>query len=467
MKSAVFFLVTFTALLLSESSLAQNPHITGTIKVSTVSGTLRGDVIISNLPHIEDYTILLNKGLNIEYLRNETGAVNYYYNTAYDEKVSEEAFQYYIPNNDNTGKFLPRELRIKYTGAFPVINSYSEAYEWGDWKGNIAFQKNTFRASEQSVWYPILYDVKNDVLHNKYTYALEIVTEEGNSIYINGSAPSSNNTNLFTSEIPVSLLLFAGKFTFSEINGIYIVNGKLNSAKENTLSNWTNEIITYYERKLNIPYGQTVTFLGAHPTSIKNGWMFVTYPTIAVVGNDRWSLSGFFNDETGNLIDNSSIGFIAHELGHYYFGTHFVPNDKLNWIFLEGMTEYISLQVVKEILGEEEYHKKLQNYIKNSKELDVISLNKITQNSQINGTYRYNYFPLLITALEKEIGLENIWKWYQLILNSKDVRSDYNFFKSTLLQSGMSEERFERFEENFITSTNAKEHVIEATKSFD
>lgn len=459
MKNLLLF-VAISLLFISETISAQTPHVKGTIAVSTQNGTLQGDVTISNLPRVENYVILLNKGLNIEFLRNEDKKVNYYFDSNYDEEVSEEGFQYFIPNDDRTGKFLPKELRIKYTGAFPVINNYTEAYEWGDWKGNIAFRGNTLRASEQSVWYPVLYDVANDQIINKYTYDLTIKTELGNSIYLNGSAPTSKNEATLTSSVPVSLLLFAGEFSFSAKEGIYIVNGKLDAEKEQTLSIWTNTIIDFYEKKLEIDYGQTVTYLGAHPTSIKNGWMFVTYPTIAIIGNDRWSFAGYFDEKTHEWIDESNTSFIAHELGHYYFGTLFIPNDTLRWAFLEGMTEYISLQAVREILGDETYQKKLQSYAENSNDLEVIGLPEITQFREINETYRYNYFPLLINALETEIGEKAVWNWCKVIIRSKNQNSNYQFFKDTLLESGVSGEEFKNFELKYITSKDAKKNVM-------
>lgn len=429
---------------------AKFPHISGEIVISMEHGMLSGDVMISNLPKIKDYSFALNAGLNLEFIRDGEDKFNYSYTIDYNEDRLSESFQYYLPNSDNTGKFLPESLPLKYVGAFPIIKDYSQASDWGDYKGNIAFQKNTLRASEQTAWYPILYDIENDIVLDKYTYDLTIKTEDGNSIYLNGSSPVNKNEYNFKSEIALPLLIYVGQFDFTERERISIVNGKLNAAQEETLSKWTQKIISFYENKLGIPYGSKVTYLGSHPTSKKNGWLFVTYPTIAIIGNDRWSMAGYFDPSTNELIDTSTIGLIAHELGHYYFGSVFVPNSTLFWPFLEGMTEYLSLQVIREVIGENAYQERLDHYRKNIKDLEVVALNKVVKANEINSAYRYNYFPLLITELEKEIGMEKIWTWYKTILSEQPEKSDYDYFKKTLLATGMGQSEFDSFELRYI-----------------
>jgi hypothetical protein len=82
------------------------------------------------------------------------------------------------------------------------------------------------------------------------------------------------------------------------------------------------------------------------------------------------------------------------------------------------------------------------------------------KNSEIDETYRYYYIPLLVTALEKEIGKERVWNWLRTVVKSdKLVKTDYEFFKSSLIKSGIKESEFKKIEENYIMSEKAKENI--------
>lgn len=449
--------------LVTITSYGQTPHLEGTIKISIYSGIVDADLVVTNLPAIKDYSIWLNTGLNIEYFRNLDDKTNYYYNQSYNQELSSESFQYYFPDAENKGKYLPKGFKIKYTGKFPVIKDTLRASDWGDWKGNMAFNGQTFRASEQSAWYPVLYDQENDVVIDKYTYNLAIECADGKAIYINGSAPQNKIASTFNSEIPVALLAFSGHYDFTKTENIYLLNADLNEEALSTLTDMTHSIIDFYQKKLSIHYGSSIVYLNTTPTSKKNGWMFVTFPTVAVIGNGRWNLKGYFDESTHQLKNKQDVSFIAHELGHYYFGTHFIPNSTLRWFFLEGVTDYISLQATKQLLGTESYDNILQNYISQISSDNFVPLNKINSANEIGETYRYRYVPLLLTAFEKEIGEERIWKWLTYILETKNQATDYTFFKSTLVAI-IGQDEFEQIEQKYIISDTAKTNIIEKAR---
>lgn len=443
---------------------AQNPHLTGVVKISIQNGTIENELEYSNLPKLTNYSIWLNTGFNLRYFRNEEDKFNYGNIKYYDEEKSYEAFQYYFPDNENKGRFLPEKFKINFVGKFPVISDTLKANNRGDWKGNIAFNGKTIRASEQTAWYPILYDIENDVTLNKVTYDITIDCIDCESIYLNGSAPIKGKTANFKSDKPISMMLFAGLFDFTKNKNTYFINADLNSEQEKVLGNWTDKIVAFYENKLKIPYGNSVTYLYTTPISKRNAWMFVTYPTIAIIGQEKYNVKSYFTPNTNILKDNSNIEYFAHELGHYYFGTTIVPNSELRWVFLEGLTEYLALQTVKEVLGEESYQKKIDTYLKETKESIPKSM-AIIKNSEIDETYRYYYVPLLVTALEKEIGKERVWNWLRTVLKSdKLVKTDYEFFKNSLIKSGIKESEFKKFEENYIISAKAKENINKVVK---
>lgn len=142
--------------------IAQIPHLVGEVKISILNGTIESDLEYSNLPKLKNYSIWLNTGLNLRYFRDSEDKFNYGNIKYYNEEISSEAFQYYFPDKENKSRFLPEKFKINYVGKFPVISDTLKANNRGDWKGNIAFNGNNIRASEQTAWYPILYDIEND-----------------------------------------------------------------------------------------------------------------------------------------------------------------------------------------------------------------------------------------------------------------------------------------------------------------
>lgn len=456
----VVLIAFFICFLLSIHVNSQVPHLQGKIKISITNGTIDADLTLNNLPSTNDYSIWLNAGLNIEYFRDLYKDVNYTYNTEYKPEQSSEAFQHYFPSNDQKTRFLPAGFNIKYMGKFPVIRDTSKAYTWGDWKGNIAFNGRTLRASEQSAWYPIIYDKRQDLIINKYTYTIEVECLDGETIYLNGDVPKSIKKGIFESKEAVALLLFSGIYDYIRSDSIYVLNSTLTGQKLKTLINTTNKIIDFYEQILNTKYGKPVVYLSSTPVSKKNEWMFVTYPTVAVIGINQYKLDNYFDDATGYFKEKSNITFIAHELGHYYFGTKFVPNNTLRWFFLEGMADYLSIKAAKQILGDVEYNKIISSYIKMLDTFTPIPLNKITSPNEINETFRYRFAPLLLIAIEKKIGEKKMQDWLRLLVQTKNTFTNYEFMIASLSQIVKSEELMNEILNNFIISHEAKQNIL-------
>lgn len=448
----------------SYTGFCQIPHIEGKIIVSVRSGTIDADLTLKNLPKIDNYAIWLNKGLNIEYFRDLDDQFNYSYNTEYDSELSYEALQHYFPSSDNKSRYLPNAYKIKYTGKFPVITDTIRAYDWEDWKGNIAFNGKTLRASEQSVWYPILFDKTNHVVIDKYSFQLEVECTDCQTLYLNGDKPKKTTKAEFRSKQAVPLLIFAGTYNFKESDKIFVLNSNLDTNKLKTLTSTTNSIIDFYERILKTPYGPPVVYVSTTPVSKKNEWMFVTYPTIAVVGIDKYKLDNYFDDQTFEFKQKSNITFVAHELAHYYIGTLFVPNSELRWLFLEGVTDYLSIKAAKELLGIEAYTKIVDNYMDQLKEFEPLPLNQIKTASEINETYRYRYTPLLLLAIEHELGEAKMYEWVESLVKDNSKKTDYDFFYSSFSKIGIPEEQMKELVETYITSAKAKENIFSTLK---
>lgn len=445
-------------------SFCQTPHISGEVNIDLDKGLIFCDLKISNLPNISGYSLWLNSGMNIQSIKDSSGNNNFYYERFYNDEQSYEAFQYFIPNNDGTKRYLPHAIKIKYTGAFPVFSDTSECSNGSDWKGNIAFNTNYLRASEQSAWYPIVYDTLKDEIIDKYTYDIRIVNNRNSSVFINGSQPKIGKDVTFKSLVPCPLLIFSGNFNFSQTDSIYFLNTDLNKLQQNNISSKVESITKYYENHLHIPYGSNIYLIGANAVSKNQSWMFVTYPSIVNVGNSQYNLKNYFKENTGLIKDSSILSFFSHELAHYYFGTYFKPNSNLKWILLEGFTEYLSLQYIRDSLGNAYYNDKLRNYLSSVSLSNFTLISKVKNKSQIDENYRYNYIPLLLTAIEKKIGREKMWNWLTIILKSNNNITNYAFLKQTLKQTSISISDFNFIEYNYFNSPNSKKLVIESCK---
>ncbi len=272
---------------------AQNITIKGKVDISITKGTIQCDLTVTNLPRLHNYYIFLNSGLNIRYFRNLEDNYNYRYRKRFGDTVPYECFGYYFPDSTGEAKFLPKAFQISYTGAFPVIPDTFKSSGTGDWKGNIAFNGKTIRATEQSAWYPILYDITKDNKFTKVAYDIEVTCNDGDAIYLNGCAPVKGTSAHFKSDSALELLLFAGNYKIDSANSTYFLNTDMTQEQFNEFGKMTDSYKKYYAKNLGIPYSYNITYIQTTPISKRNGFLFVTYPSITSVGWDNGFREGF------------------------------------------------------------------------------------------------------------------------------------------------------------------------------
>lgn len=458
MKSILYYCL-LLIVLVATIGKGQTPHLSGEVTISMTSGLIEAQLEVTNLPRLKDYSIWLNTGFNVQYFRNEAENVNYYARKYYTPDTTAEAFQYYFPASDGKERFLPDRFTIRYKGAFPIISDTLKAYEWGDDKGIIAFNGKTLRASEQTAWYPILYNRTNGIKIGNYTFNITVNCPDCKTIYLNGASPQQATQATFASRLPVPMLLFAGNYEFYQINQTYFLNSRLSKEQARAFEDWVGRIKRFYEAKLGKVYQKDIVFISSTPVSRRNAWMFVTYPTIAAVGHS-WGFEKMINRQNA-LADSTTITFIAHELAHYYYGTLLEPNSSLRWAFLEGITEYLALKATQSLIGQQSYVKKLASYQEAvQKQGKFTPLSQIKNSEEINGVYRYSLVPLLLTGLERQIGEKRMWQWLTAILTYENPITNYNFLKETLLKSGLSKVEFDQFEKQYINHPSALENLI-------
>ncbi len=157
--------------------------------------------------------------------------------------------------------------------------------------------------------------------------------------------------------------------------------------------------------------------------------------------------------------------YFAHELAHYYAGTYFKPNSTLFWFWLEGLSDYLALQAARALLGDGEYRRILADYMEQTGTFTPVVLSRVQSANEINTTYRYNYAPLLLTAIEQQLGSEKMWHWLKTVLAADTPATDFSFFKASLLQAGVPQAQLDTMIQHYIDSPQAQDNVFKAVKT--
>lgn len=441
------------------------PTLSGKVSISIKEGTFVCDLTLSDIPQVKDYFIRLNSGMNLLHFKSlKPKEFLLGYDKSFGDSTSTgEASAYFFPGNNGKGKFLPQSIRIRYTGKFPVATDTIDNVSRDDWKGNIAFNGYSVRTdASQTAWYPMLYDIEKDKLYNEVKYDIELECSDCSTLYVNGNLPVKAKKANFKSDTPKELSLYCGDFDFKNLGGTYILNPDFSDAEFKQFCEITNSYQKYYEKKLGIPFGGAVTFVNTTPTSAKNGWLYVTYPTIFNIGHGENGLKSLFNPK----IQNWFRPFIAHELGHYYFGTYKVFNSPLGDMMSEGFTEYLSLQVTRDILGNEVYQKKMSDKLKELEDFEPVSFAKVNSKADYKDReiYVYYYAPLMFTAIEKEIGKEKMWKWMATILKTKTDFTDYKFLAQSLETALQNKSQSEAIRSKYFDSGESLKNILSVLK---
>lgn len=451
MKHFKTFLSIFT-LILSLQTFAQ-VHIKGNVEIDMSSGLIKCDFKLTNIPQIKGYKILLNKGMNVKYFKNKKGKLMNY-NGHYDADTKGEAIAYTFNKSKNA--VIPEQFDITYRGAFPVYKNDFNAF---DYKGVIAFNDQTMRATEQTKWYPVIYDVKKDKLINSYTYDLTINIKNGNTIFINGNAPKKGAVSQFSSKKAHPLLLFVGNYNFvNNNNGDYILNVSLSKETSEKIFKNIDAIKNSLAKNLKKEFTDNIYIINHKAINKRrkgSSWGFNTYPSFAFTGIDFNKLVNKKGKFSNNLLK-----FFGHEFGHNYFGLNVMPG-KLGWFWLESFAEYLSYNVVEDLANTKFLHKTLINQAKSVSKGNFIPLNKITKKSQIGDSYRYRLAPLMLKCFEDTFGRNKINKVIIALLDfSKSEALTLEHFKKAAIQSGISTNDYQSFEEKFIINKNFKQSII-------
>ncbi len=437
----------------------QIPLLKGKLNLSVKKGTMECDFKLVDMPEVADYAVVINAGMNMRYIRNIEDNYSFYYDRNYNDTISDEGFLYSIPDNTGKAKVIRKALQFSYVGKFPVIGDTLKSTNNLDWKGNIAFNGYSVRADgRQSAWYPVLYDIKKKKRYHQVRYDIEVNCSDCSEIYVNGNTPVQGTKAHFKSDIPAELLLYAGNYKAKNVNGTYFLNPDMTDAQINEFGTMTNNFKKYYESKLHIPYKYNITYIQTTPVSKRNAWLFVSYPTIVNIGWGDYGMKGFFSKKTGDWFKP----YMAHELGHYYFGTYKDFNSELGDVLGECGGEYLSMQITREFFKDSMYNAKIDEKIKSLKDFKPVPFAGIKNANDYGNRelYVYYYAPLIYTAIEKEIGMDNMWKWMHALLDTKADFTNFAYVEQTLSTTLNNDKQYQQIKAKYFTSDSSLNNAI-------
>jgi hypothetical protein len=444
----ILYLLIPTFSLFLQATAQTQPHIQGTVHIKMKDGLIECKFSLSNLPPLTSYKVLLNHGMNIRYFTSDSGQV-LNYNGYYNGKTKGEAIEYSLMKNKRDSfSFLPPAFGIQYKGAFPV---YGDTLNSFDFKGFIAFNGKTLRATEQSKWYPVIYDISNDRMIDSYTYDITVITEDARTIFINGCPPRREQIAHFSSQRAMPLLLFAGDYDFIQAGNDYLLNAEADTATAHSIFKELYKLKAFYAEKLSLPYKGGIYIIShkaVEPFNPGRAWGFAVFPSFAYAGVNFKKLI----DTTGKL-DNKNIAFFGHELAHYYFSGKSGP---WQWFWLESTTEYLSLKVAEAFTDTGFYNQRIRDFVRNVKDKKYLPLSRISTPDEIDNNYRYMYGPLILLCFEKQFGQKTTYKILaDIVRRSPRETITMNVFKQTALANKIKEADFSRFYADYLDADQA------------
>lgn len=447
------------------------PLVKGNVTISITKGTFACDLFLSNLPYdvnkLKNYVIRLNSGMNVRYFKDvKYGTTLDYDNDPKDTIMSDEV-QSYIPHEHPHGRdpYLPDELEVKYLGMYNVVPDSASGYMGDDWRGNIAFNGYSVRAEGlQGCWAPTLYDKVKRKLYSEVRYDITVTCSDCSVLFVNGSAPQRGTKARFVSDVPYELAIYCGKFEAVESKGIWLLNPGMTKDDEQKLFGIANSYEAYYSKQFGIPFKGNHTFVQTDPVADPKKWAFAFYsaPTTFNVGVGEYGLASLF--DKNNAARNKKT--MAHELAHYYFGTLLKTDVEFSHVIEEGFAEYLALTLTRDVEGPESYHDVLRDrmlplrYLHNYKPF----AKALTEDDYGNREYYlYYYTPVILTAIEKEIGKAAMWKWLRTMVSTMPEHVDYNFmlnaFKTAVPDKALQEKITSKYFDSGESLANAEAEI--------
>jgi hypothetical protein len=423
---------------------AERPaDLTGNFDVDPAAGFLKGHVCISGAIAAGADHFVLNRGLNIRSVTDAASGELIEFDRA-ETPASNDGMKYELDHPVGAAGFC-----VDYLGAFPVYRVDAGEGGASDWKGLIAFDGRSVRATDQTRFYPVAVDKKSGAEIDSMRYRVRVRCRTCRTIYMNGAEPAPGPVALFASALPRQLFLYAGNFPATTSDGAHFVGVPVTPAEAKALSGDMRAIGLVHQDYLQVPFGDTASFLSfaSVARSHKLGkiyFQFVVWPTIAMDG--RVSFKTLLSPDTGHMLPDSKR-YLAHEAAHYYFGTLYAPRGPLRWFLLESTAEFLSMKYVRRTQGDAAFRKLWDDHVSDAVKLrNLVPLDRVTDPEQIGDKYRYALGPLLFFELERYVGTDTVRRTLTTLVRARpSAEMDYKLFTARLTDTGARKERLDAF----------------------
>ncbi|KAF1008897.1 MAG: hypothetical protein GAK28_00529 [Luteibacter sp.] len=450
MRSSIRLLILTIASMLTPASHAMSGGSAATtyavdLHVDVASGRVDGNACVSNRPAGFTDAFVLNVGLNVARVTDGDHQPLRYDGWG-EPTIDGEARVYTVTD-------APPTFCVQYSGAFPVYPAHDAP---GDFKGLMAFNGDSFRFSEQSAWLPLPYDTKAKVRESEGSYDLEIRCDSCRFLYANGSPAIVGTKGTFHSDIARPMLVFGGTGPITTTANAMILNETVAPVEANAISDLMGKVRTYYQGYMGKPMADRPTFLrmvtiDQVERDRKGGeWGFATWPTIALSGSVAKSGAILL---AGGPAAHSRIAYLAHEMGHYYFGTLVHPQGPYRWFLLESTAEFLSMKALRAIVGDEAADKRVAAWKAqmDKRTVPFIALDAITSEADITETYRYSYGPLLLLSLEKAAGEKKMRAFLRELLATPRIMT-WSDLRDTAAKAGIDANTWKRWTEACVAN---------------
>lgn len=411
---------------------------TGSVQVDIATGRVEARVCLTNRPFAQAGAFALNAGLNVARVTDGDGKP-LSFDGWYEPGINGEARIYTVAD-------APPTLCVEYVGAFPVYPAHDAP---GDFKGVMAFNGDSARFAEQSAWLPIPFDKMSRARLGETAYDLDVACRACRFLYVNGSRVLVGQRNRFSSAVARPALLFAGTGPITRTPHVTIVNETVSPADAGALSDMVGKLAAYYRDYMGSPVADRPTFLRmvtidqAERDRVGSEWGFATWPTIAMSGSVGKVGATLL---PGQERRDRQIAYLAHEMAHYYFGPLNVAPTPFFAFMTESTAEFLAIKALGHIDGEAAVRTRvaqLAQKLRGSGET-FVALDKVSGPSDIGGLYRYNYGPLLLLALERQIGEARMRQFMRKLASAGPIRS-WADLQGVASRSGIDDVAWERW----------------------
>jgi hypothetical protein len=457
------FLVFSMLMGIAKTATGQMPHIAGIVTIDVERGLILADITMTNLPAFIDPVLVLNQGMNIQYIKCNGKTVPY--NTDFGIHTKND----YLSNGIAYSLVVDSinsqtSISLKYRGAFPVYHNSLLDNSYNDDQSKIVFKNNILRASYTSKWYPFFYDRETNALLTKFTANLKFVCNVSvTSIYINGAKPVSGNSAKVKVSQANNLPLYIGNYAFKEVNNTWFLNTAASALQKIAIAGTVNTISAFYEKILlveNKNYLVLAQIFSTGRPNQYNNWALADYPLIMMDVN---RMSDIINAPLETKDNISDYRIIAHELAHQYWGLTIQANNNYRGFFSESLAEYFALKAIEQKYGVNKYVAFIkENYMKEQvlkrRHPPLDSLAGII----INNNYWYNYYSLCLLGLEYVIGKEKMNLICRNLLHHNDSQKmDFMTLQKAIFKAGVTNDEYKAWHKQFVNTDNCLKGITD------